>query len=301
VDFELNELIESSLKYRLAKIAQAVNAVCLNEKSRYGFEAAANNVFRKYNALYPEEEIKPYIDEVNAIEAIYKQLNQKTKAADISSIIKLLQDEVDMVVTIDSSDDVGAEIDISHLDLDKLKQAFAKSKSKNKIVFDLEKAVTDKLNKMLQQNSSRLHFYQEYERIIDAYNNGKDAHTVEKTFNDVQDFITKLNVESSRAFAEGLDEETLAIFDLLTKPTLSTEDIAQVKKVARDTLSRLKQEVLMFARWWQSPQLTAQAIVIIRHDIEYLPATSYPDEELHTQETLLYQHIYSRYQNVYWH
>ena len=87
----------------------------------------------------------------------------------------------------------------------------------------------------------------------------------------------------------------------MKKPTLSIEDIAQVKKVARDTLTRLKQEVLMFARWWQSPQLTAQAIVIIRHDIEYLPAASYPDDELRTQETLLYQHIYSRYQNVYWH
>lgn len=294
--FELNELIESSLLHRLAKIKEAVNAVCLNEKSRYAFEAAANNVFRKYNALYPEEEIKPYTDQYNAIEAIYKQLNQKTVSADISSAIRKLQQEVDKAITVDDSNEVGAEIDISHLDLDKLKQAFAKSKAKNKMAFDLQKIVEAKLNKMLQQNPLRLGFYKEYERIIAAYNNGKDAHTVEKTFNDVQDFIAKLNVESSRAFAEGLDEETLAIFDLLKKPTLSTEDTAQVKKVARDTLTRLKQEVLMFARWWQSPRLTAQAIVIIRHDIEYLPAESYPDDELPIQETLLRQHIHSRYQ-----
>ncbi|MEY3881622.1 MAG: hypothetical protein RIQ94_2418 [Pseudomonadota bacterium] len=141
------------------------------------------------------------------------------------------------------------------------------------MAFDLQKIVEAKLNKMLQQNPLRLSFYKEYERIIGAYNNGKDAHIVEKTFNDVQDFIAKLNIESSRAFAEGLDEETLAIFDLLKKPTLSTEDIAQVKKVATKTLKRLKEE----------------------HDIEYLPS-SYPDDELPTQETLFYQHIYSRYQ-----
>jgi type I restriction enzyme R subunit len=222
-------------------------------------------------------------------------LNQKTVSADISSAIRKLQQEVDKAITVDDSNEVGAEIDISHLDLDKLKQAFAKSKAKNKMAFDLQKIVEAKLNKMLQQNPLRLGFYKEYERIIAAYNNGKDAHTVEKTFNDVQDFIAKLNAESSRAFAEGLDEETLAIFDLLKKPTLSTEDIAQVKKVATKTLKRLNQEVLMYERWRESPQLTAQAIVIIRHDIEYLPS-SYSDDELPTQETLLYQHIYSRYQ-----
>ena len=297
VDFELNELIESSLLHRLAKLEQAVNAVCLNEKSRYTFEAAANNVFRKYNALYPEEEIKPYTDEYHAIEAIYKQLNQKTVSADISSAIKKLQQEVDNVITIDDSNEVGAEIDISHLDLDSLKQAFAKSKTKNKMAFDLQKIVEAKLNKMLQQNPLRLNFYQEYQQIITAYNNGKDSHTVEKVFNDVQEFIGKLNKESGRAFAEGLDEETLAIFDLLNKPTLSTEETDQVKKVARETLKRLKEEVLMFTRWRESTQLTNQAIIIIRDDIRDLPEIPYPDEELPTQEMLIYQYIYSHCQD----
>ncbi len=297
VDFELNELIESSLLHRLAKLEQAVNAVCLNEKSRYTFEAAANNVFRKYNALYPEEEIKPYTDEYHAIEAIYKQLNQKTVSADISSAIKKLQQEVDNVITIDDSNEVGDEIDISHLDLDILKKAFAKSKTKNKMAFDLQKIVEAKLNKMLQQNPLRLNFYQEYQQIITAYNNGKDSHTVEKVFNDVQEFIGKLNKESGRAFAEGLDEETLAIFDLLNKPTLSTEETDQVKKVARETLKRLKEEVLMFTRWRESTQLTNQAIIIIRDDIRDLPEIPYPDEELPTQEMLIYQYIYSHCQD----
>ena len=105
-----------------------------------------------------------------------------------------------------------------------------------------------------------------------------------------------MNVESSRAFAEGLDEETLAIFDLLNKPTLSTEETNQVKKVARETLKRLKEEVLMFTRWRESTQLTNQAIIIIRDDIKDLPEIPYPDEDLPTQEMLIYQHIYSHYQ-----
>ena len=165
------------------------------------------------------------------------------------------------------------------------------------MAFDLQKIVEAKLNKMLQQNPLRLNFYQEYQQIITAYNNGKDSHTVEKVFNDVQEFIGKLNKESGRAFAEGLDEETLAIFDLLNKPTLSTEETDQVKKVARETLKRLKEEVLMFTRWRESTQLTNQAIIIIRDDIRDLPEIPYPDEELPTQEMLIYQYIYSHCQD----
>ena len=297
VNFDLDALVKAETPMdRLSNLATATNAVCLNEKTRYEFEALASNVLRKYKALYPEEELKPYIAECNAIEAIYKQLNQKTESADISAVIKKLQAEVDMVITVNSSGEMGGEIDISQLDFDKLQQAFAKSTHKKQVMFDLHKAVEARLKRMIQQNPLRLKFYKEYELIIEKYNNGKDIHAVEKAFDDVQEFInTKLNPESSRAFAEGLDEETLAIFDLLKKPTLTPEKITEVKKVAKETLKRLKQEVLMFERWRSSTQLTSKAITIIRSDIRHLPIVPYTDEDLLMQEGLIYQHIYSRY------
>ena len=52
--------------------------MCIRDR-RTAFEISARNVFRKYKALYPEKEVKPYIKEFNAIEAIYNQLNQKVK------------------------------------------------------------------------------------------------------------------------------------------------------------------------------------------------------------------------------
>lgn len=298
VQFDLDTLTQSETPmHRLSNLATATNAVCLNEKTRYEFEALASNVLRKYKALYPEEELQPYIDECNAIEAIYKQLNQKTESADISAVIKKLQAEVDMVITVDSTGEVGGEIDISQLDFDKLQQAFGKSTHKKQVMFDLHKAVEAKLKRMVQQNPLRLKFYKEYELIIEKYNNGKDIHAVEKAFDDVNEFInTKLNPESSRAFSEGLDEGTLAIFDILKKPTLTPEEIDEVKKVAKETLKRLNQEVLMFQRWRGSGQLKAKAITIIRSDIRHLPIVPYTDEDLLIQEGLIYQHIYSSYQ-----
>ncbi len=59
------------------------------------------------------------------------------------------------------------------------------------------------------------------QQIIDEYNKGKDIQAVQKAFDDLSDFMkNNLTPETERAMREGLDEETLAIFDLLKKPEL---------------------------------------------------------------------------------
>ncbi|MDN3683538.1 hypothetical protein QW180_02715 [Vibrio sinaloensis] len=79
----------------------------------------------KYKALYPEDVVKPFVSEFNAIEAIYNQLNQKVKSADISAVMRKLQQEVSMSVSTRantvSDDDY---VDLSSLDFDKLKTSF---------------------------------------------------------------------------------------------------------------------------------------------------------------------------------
>jgi type I restriction enzyme R subunit len=115
---------------KLSQLQQATNAVCLNETTRTQYEVAARNVFRKYKAMYPEPEIKPFLQEFNAIEAIYEQLNQKTKTADISDVMRRLQQEVDISVSINNEVRETDTIDIGKLDFDKLRAAFAKSKQK---------------------------------------------------------------------------------------------------------------------------------------------------------------------------
>ena len=64
-----------------------------------------------------------------------------------------------------------------------------------------------------------------YKEIIKEYNNGKDINATKKAFDDLADFLRNLSDEDSRAMREGLDEETLAIFDLLKKENLSLAKI----------------------------------------------------------------------------
>ena len=55
-----------SQKIKLSQLQEAANAVCLNETTRTRYEVAVRNVFRKYKALYPEPEIKPFLQEIHA-------------------------------------------------------------------------------------------------------------------------------------------------------------------------------------------------------------------------------------------
>ncbi|EKO3548520.1 type I restriction endonuclease subunit R [Vibrio fluvialis] len=301
VDFNLNDLVQAETAMaRLSALGKAANAVCLNETKRIQFEVAARDVFRKYKALYPEDVVKPFVSEFNAIEAIYNQLNQKAKSADISSVMRKLQQEVSMSVSTRantvSDDDY---VDLSSLDFDKLKQAFAKSSQKNAVVFDLQEAIEKQLEQMVRQNPIRLEFYEKYKTIIAEYNAGKDIQAVQKAFDDLNEFMqNELNPEQERAIREGLDEESLAIFDLLKKPSLTVDEEKTVKKVAIETLEKLKAEKLKIDRWRESTQVSSQVKTMIKDSLEWLPQKAYPDEELADIGLLVYQHVYANYQGA---
>lgn len=300
VEFELGSLVDSkSPMEKLSLIKKAMNCICLNEKTRTEFEFMARDVFRKYKALYPEPKIKPFIRDHDAIEAIYSQLNQKVKSADITEVIMRLQQEVNMSVSVHASSASDDEyVDLSNLDFDKLRQAFQKSENKNQVVFDLQEAIEQKLERMVQQNPLRLEFYERYKKIIDEYNHGKDLQAVQKAFDDLQDLMTGLSEEEARAMEEGLDEETLAIFDLLRKPELNQKEEKEVKRVAVKTLATLKEEKLKIDRWWESTQVTSQVKTMIRDQLDWLPQEPYPNEELLIRSNSVYQHIYSNYRNM---
>ena len=284
----------------MSQLQQAANAICLNETTRTQYEVAARNVFRKYKAIYPEPEIKPFLQEINAIEAIYDLLNQKTTSADISDVIRRLQQEVSMSIsTKDNEVRETDAVDLSTLDFDKLRAAFAKSKQKNAVVFDLQAAIQNKLEQMVQQNPIRLEFYEKYKKIIEEYNKGKDIQSVQKAFDDLSDFMKNdLKPKTERAMREGLDEETLAIFDLLKKPELTKAEEAKVKEVAKDTLVTLKTEMLKIDRWRESIQVTAQVKTLIDYRLQWLNQELYSNEKVDIKSLLVYQHIYANYQGA---
>ena len=300
INFTLSDLIGAKPMEKIGKLKEAADCVCLNETTRTSFEMMARNVFRKYKALFPEEQVKPYIKQYNAIEAIYNLLNQNVKTADVTEIMMELQSIVsDSVVLKDDilSDKKGVYIDLSKLDFNKLKAAFAKAPRKNTMVYDLQQAIHQKLEQMLKENPMRLAFYERYKEIIDAYNKGKSLEDTIRAFDTLNDFIKGLTDEEQRAVRENLeDQETLAIFDLLIEgKVLEGKELKTVKKVAKETLQKLKVEKLKIERWRESREITAQVKTLIGDNLLWLPQEVYTDEEVTIKVNNVYQHIYTNY------
>jgi type I restriction enzyme R subunit len=109
--------------------------------------------------------------------------------------------------------------------------------------------------------------------------------------------VTDLSFEEQRALRENLkDQETLAIFDLLREgKELEGKDLKQVKKVASETLEKLKAEKLKIDHWREKREVTAQVKSEIYNQLLWLPQEVYTDEEVSLKTVAIYQHIYSNY------
>jgi len=99
---------------------------------------------------------------------------------------------------------------------------------------------------------------------------------------------------------EGLDEESLAIFDLLVKPDLSIRDIKQIKEVAQKILFELKSEKLRIDNW-REKQATRDDVKIEIADFLWNERTglpnSYSEEEIGKKADVVYLHVFQQYPN----
>jgi hypothetical protein len=88
-------------------------------------------------------------------------------------------------------------------------------------------------------------FYDAFQKMIADYNAG--ATNTEALFAQLVDFAKQLNEEERRGIREQLDNEQLAIFDILTRPSpkLTNQEREQVKRLARELLDTLKAERLV--------------------------------------------------------
>jgi len=120
--------------------------------------------------------------------------------------------------------------------------------------------------------------------------------TIEKSFEAFLKFAQELDEEGRRAVREGLDEESLAIFDLLKKPELTPGDIKKIKAVAVDLLATLKVEKLRVDHW-RDKEATRDVVSVANHDFRYsektgLPLDSYNEDEVRDRAEEVYRHIY---------
>ena len=297
----LNDIIEKTGFERNAAIVAAKEAANENDESRKRFEVMCREVFKKFKACLNIQGVNTHRTDYDSINVVYKSLQQDREQADISDIIRQLHQVVDGAIEVrDQADNVDNDVyDISKIDFDRLRREFERSPSKHTTVQNLKQAIEARLQRLLAQNPLRTDFQQHYEQIVAEYNREKDRATIEQTFEELFQFEQSLDEEERRSLREGLEEESLAIFDLLRKPGLDSGDIKKIKAVAVDLLARLKAEKLRIDHW-RDKETTRDAVrVTIRDhlwsDDTGLPIDAYTENDVNEKAEEVFRHIYRVY------
>jgi type I restriction enzyme R subunit len=304
--FNLHDILNKKGFARNAAIVKAKEAINENDQTRKRFEVMAREVFNKFKACINVKGVNAHRDERDAIDIIYKNLQKQSdeEKADITDILRQLQDIVDASIHTSGVRELTPEntlYDISKIDFERLRKEFETSKTKRTTVKNLKEAIESKLNKLLMQNPLRTDYQKYYEQLVEEYNLEKDRLTIEQTFAALLKFDCKLGIEEKRAMREGLTEETLVLFDLLSKPDLSKKEIDRIKKVAVDLLETLKAESLKIANWRDresSRDTVKQQIFDFLYDDRTGLPNGYDDDAIQTLAENTYWHIYRAYPTV---
>ncbi len=303
-DFELSRIITETGFAKNAAIAQAKEIINQNDETRKRFEVMAREVFNKFKACINVPGINDYRDLRDAINVLYKSLQADKEKADISDIMKELYEIIDGSINTspnvkEPKSDGDRIYDISQIDFERLRQEFARSERKNTTVQSLKAAVEKKLARLMMQNPLRTDYQAHYEKLVKAYNQEKDRVVIEKTFEALLKLNEALSHEEKRTIKEGLDEESLVLFDLLSKPNLQPKEIAKIKQVSSSLLATLKAERLRIANW-QQKESTRDAVKQQIFDFLYdertgLPVEQYEEDEISDITEKVFLHIYRVY------
>lgn len=266
---------------RLKLMADAVEALIAPDERRREFLRRAGAAARAYKALLPDERATPFLRRVAVLHILAEAIRAKLGPVDISAIaarIEALLDEkvegVAITAPILPGDDREGRVDLSDIDFEKLAKLFQqKPKTASE---QLRSAAAETARDMAMRNPTRAHLVEKLEKLVETYNLG--TLDIEAFFEALKQLIAQMEDEERRAAREGLTEDQLAIFDLLTRPEpkLTKAQEAAVKMVARELLERLK--TLRVAHWRLKQQTRSAVHSEIRIKLNDLPEEPYPQE-----------------------
>ena len=301
----LNPVLDETDFNRNAAIAACKNAVNENDTTRKQFEVMCREVFKKFRACINVQGVNRYRADRDAVNIVYRSLQQDREQADISAIIRTLQEVISESIEVQPDvrePDAEQPFDISRIDFARLKREFARRSDRHTIVQTLKDAVEKKLRLLLARNPLRADYQKHYETIVAEYNSEKDRSTVEQAFEALFELARALDEEEKRAAREGLDEESLAIFDLLKKDNLSAAEIQRIKTVAIALLEKLKSEIRTIHQWCdrEATQSTVKLTIrdFLMDDRTGLADPFYTRDDVDQKTEAVFLHVFRAYPTV---
>ena len=286
---------------RVKLLDDAVEALVIPEEVKRRFLDLANTVLRLYKAVLPDPAAREFGIEVTPIKVIADMIRALIPVADISLVMEQVEDLLDRSIATEGyiiheaegKYDSGHQIDLSDIDFKKLADKF-KTGHKRTLNEKLKGKVAAKLLAMVRLNRTRMDYLERFQKMIEEYNSG--SLNAEEFFQRLLKFAQGLNEEEKRGVGEQLNEEELALFDLLTKPEIemSESDRDKVKATARELLETLKTSKLVLD-WRKRQQTRADVLVTIEKVLDQGLPRAYTPELFGNKTAAVFQHIYEDY------
>ena len=192
----------------------------------------------------------------------YKKLTERRDTADVTELLKELHRIVNAAIQAQTPGDDQAEgltFDLSQIDLEKLRDEFAKKvKRKATALQDIREIVEQKLAEMLKHNPQRMDYYKRYQEIIADYNREKDRATIEETFAKLAELVASLDEEQRRAAEEGLRRGRAGPVRPAEKGQARQGEREKVKQASQALLASLRELLAPLERWTEKEQTTGR-------------------------------------------
>ena len=291
----MEALAGGSLK-RLQAIEDGMNALISPDPLRREFFGHERLVSTLYRAVKPDPIALEFSSRVACLttlaEAIRAKLNPNPP--DITQVMGQINGLLDESITGHAIREAGpAPLDLSKINFEALASKFKQSKHKNTDLEVLKAAIRAQLEKMIQLNRTRADFAEKFEELIESYNAG--SATIEALYAELLNLSNSLNDEQQRHVRENMSEEELVIFDILTRPApeLSTQERAEVKKVAKQLLDKLNE--LLVIDWRKKSNARSQLKLSIEDTLDTGLPRAYTPELYQQKCSAMFEHFYESY------
>lgn len=301
-DVDLDELRTATGFEFIALRDSAVEALLVDDEVREEFVGLAQQARRLFKAVLPDPMVAVHRATVAVIRVLHERIAELTQGerADISDVADAVDALLDRSVGAEeyviraAADGVDPDplIDLSQIDFDSLAAQFAgrkRTETERYAALLKQRAVS-----AARRNPTRHELVERIEELIAEYNHG--SVNIDEYLRRLITLSQGLSDEERRAVAEGMSEEELAIFDLLTRPepALNHDEQEHVRTVAKQLIEQIHDRLVL--DWRRKAETVAAVRVAIRDLLDReLPADPYPAAVFDAKVNAVFDHLYASY------
>ncbi|MBV8441791.1 MAG: DUF3387 domain-containing protein, partial [Hyphomicrobiales bacterium] len=264
---------------RQAALRRATERLLGSDDDKRAFLRLVGDAWNLFRAVLPDPAAIEFRGDMIVLKIVAEMIRAMTRKepskaalAAIAEIERLIGEAISgaaIGAPVPSGEDLKRLFDLSSLDFERLADLFARGEKKTAAEI-LRGRTEQRAQALAKRNPSRIDLLERLNELIDRYNAG--SMDVERLFEELMEFTRSLDEEEQRHLKEGLDEDELAVFDILTRPDpkLTKAEELEVKKIARQLLAKLKREKFILD-WRLKENAKADVRETIRHEYDVLP------------------------------